>query len=181
MHGGIDWLEQLLEQQKLASLTVGDVTSGESAVTLGDDPAVTPKRVTRRRTYKARARQCACCHTSFTPKANRSAKYCSDRCRKKDNRAKMAKAKKAKLHQVERDLEVCTCLWCGSTWLAAPSKEPKYCSASHRTAAYRQRRYSAIEAGRDDQELCAGTSCPSRQHFRNAQDKQLVTSAWIRL
>ncbi|MEO8396740.1 MAG: hypothetical protein ABI700_27350 [Chloroflexota bacterium] len=146
MHGGIDWLEQLLEQQKQSGLTVGVVTSGESDVTSGDDPAVTPKRVTRRRVYKARARLCKCCHNSFTPKANRSAKYCSDRCRKKDNRAKMAKTKKAKTSQVERELEVCTCLWCGGTWLADPSRDPKYCSPSHRTAAYRQRQFSAVKA-----------------------------------
>src|SRR4051794_8123694 len=146
MHGGIDWLEQLLEQQKQGDLTVGGVTSGEAPVTSGGDPAVTPKRVTRRRVYKARARLCKCCHQSFTPKANRSAKFCSDRCRKKDNRAKMAKAKKANPVQIERDLEVCTCLWCGGTWLADPSRDPKYCQPSHRTAAYRQRRVSALEA-----------------------------------
>lgn len=114
-------------------------------MTSGDAPVVTTKRVTRRRTYKARARLCKCCHETFTPKVNRSAKFCSDRCRKKDNRAKMAKEKKAKAAQVERDLEICTCLWCGGTWLADPSHDPKYCSPSHRTKAYRQRRFSAIE------------------------------------
>ncbi|MEO8397915.1 MAG: hypothetical protein ABI700_33285, partial [Chloroflexota bacterium] len=107
---------------------------------------VTPKRVTGKRRYKARARRCECCHETFTPKRNGSAKYCSDRCRKKDSRANMAKQNKGKATPIERAVEVCTCLWCGGTWLAEPSRDPKYCSPSHRTAAYRQRRYSAIEA-----------------------------------
>lgn len=147
----INWLEQLLEQQNQGDLTVGGVTVGESDVTPPCDPLVTapdgtaiPSAPAPKRHYKARARRCKCCHESFTPKRNGSAKYCSDRCRKKDNRAKMAKQKGTP--KAERIVDDCTCLWCGGTWLADPSLDPKYCSPSHRTAAYRQRRYSAIQA-----------------------------------
>lgn len=141
MHGGIDWLEQLLEQQTLTYLTVGDVTAGGGVVTSVRDPNATSVKVTPKRAYKARARHCKCCHELFTPKNKPTAKYCSDRCRKKANRAKAARLNKAKSGPVERDLDLCTCVWCGGTWLADTSKHPKYCKPACRTAAYRRRKW----------------------------------------
>ena len=145
MHGGIDYLERLLQQQKQADLTVGHVTAGELPLTASDVPAMTPPGVTPKRRYKARRRRCECCHEAFTPKRNKAARYCSDRCRKKGNRAKMAKVNEAKAATVERELAACTCLWCEMGWFADPTKHPKYCSASCRTHAYNQCRISAIE------------------------------------
>lgn len=141
MHGGIDWLESLLEQTKQADLTAGDVTSGSSPVTPPSDPDATRGRVTPKRSYKARARHCKCCHVLFTPKSKATAKYCSDRCRKKANRDKAARLNKGKSKPIERDLDLCTCEWCSATWFADASKHPKYCSPACRTAAYRRRKW----------------------------------------
>jgi hypothetical protein len=129
--------------QKRAGLTAASGTRGQAVLTPASVREVTPARGTRK--YRPRARQCAHkgCETVFTPSAKHG-KFCSDKCRKADARRRKAKIMKAA--PKDPTLVVATCLHCGATFFAEQGKDAKYCSPSHRTAAWRQRREAAVQA-----------------------------------
>lgn len=136
---------------------------GLTARFITDDPAgLTPESITpltadrvtqdapglpsKHRRYKPRARKCKCgCGRMVTPIASAPHKrYYDDACRQRDHRRRVAKARKVKA--ADPILEVMTCAYCGATFFAEQGRDAKFCSPSHRTAAYRHRREAAIAA-----------------------------------
>jgi hypothetical protein len=117
----------------------------ETHVTPGNETHGTPLKRTRR-TYKPRARRCKTCGDTFTPKSKHGA-YCSDKCRKKAWRDRVARSKAAKPQPAkEEQLELLTCPTCGHGFFAPAGKGQRHCSPSCRTKAWRQRRAAAVEA-----------------------------------
>ena len=121
-------------------MTVGQTTQTDST---GQDAGRRQDTGRRKRSYKPRARRCACgCGQMLTPKAPHG-RFASDNCRKRDHRRRMAKARKTV--PVAPVLELRICLHCGATFFAETGKNACYCSPSHKTAAWRIRREGAIK------------------------------------
>jgi hypothetical protein len=116
----------------------------ETLLTPGTETHVTPVKRTRR-AYKPRSRRCKICRESFTPKSKHG-EYCSDKCRKKAWRDRVAKAKQNKSQPVkEALLELLICPTCGQGFFATVGKGQRHCTPSCRTKAWRQRRIATID------------------------------------
>ena len=135
--------------EKVVGLTAPLITDDPAGLTPESITPLTPRPVTQnvpKRRYKPRARRCKCgCGRMVTPTASAPHKrYFEDACRQRDHRRRVAKARKVKA--ADPILEVMTCAYCGATFFAEQGRDAKFCSPSHRTAAYRQRREAAIAA-----------------------------------
>jgi hypothetical protein len=129
--------------KKRVGLTAASGTIGQAVLTTSGVRELTPARGTRR--YRPRARKCAHkgCQTVFTPVAKHG-RFCSDKCRKAE--ARKRKARTTKTPAKTPVLVVATCLHCGATFFTEQGKDARYCTSSHRTAAWRQRREAAVQA-----------------------------------
>ncbi|MEO8394565.1 MAG: hypothetical protein ABI700_16340 [Chloroflexota bacterium] len=99
-------------------------------------------RTTRR--YKKRARKCACgCSKTVAPTArNPNKRFFDDTCRKRWHRQQEAKMRKDQ-PIAEPLLDLYTCQFCGSTFLAEAGRGAKWCKPSHGVMAAEQRRAAA--------------------------------------